>query len=286
MSEYNINKITLPSGDICNLQDSHGLATLSNSGLVDCSGDSQSLYGRKVFVSIPTLSETVGIQTGKTTDTHTIPSAAIYFRDSEIPTSEDSALGRPAASVINLRPAVGSSVGNQLGFDVYHPNSAGTSYDGSADRFLLPAATTGSTTATNYNIHTSKTALKGYTYANWETATGTSGAITVKSYNITEAGVYAIAGASYQTTTGYTTAQRSSMTSTLTLWVYDSGGDSKMSVAQKAVLTGGGDCSVSFIFECAAGDTVRFTVQQTAGNSGATLAEQTFYVRSSMIRLV
>jgi hypothetical protein len=66
----------------------------------------------------------------------------------------------------------------------------------------------------------------------------------------------------------------------------NSGGTNQESYSQRAVTTGGGDNTVSAIMNCAAGDTVKFNVQQTAGNSGATLSEQTFYVRSSMIRLV
>lgn len=116
--------------------------------------------------------------------------------------------------------------------------------------------------------------------------TGTSGAITVKTWNITEAGVYAISGTGYQTRNNYTAAQQPTMSGVLTLMRLNSSNVSQESYSQRAPLTGGGDCTVSAIMNCSAGDKIEFRWQQTAGSSGATLSSQTFYVRSALIRLV
>ena len=128
--------------------------------------------------------------------------------------------------------------------------------------------------------------LDDFASTGYDSATGTSGAITVKTYTITEAGIYAFSGTSYQTRNNYTTAQQAGMNSALTVMRANSGGTNQESYSQRAVITGGGDNCVSAIMQCSVGDTIKFNVQQTVGNSGATLSEQTFYVRSSMIRLV
>lgn len=119
----------------------------------------------------------------------------------------------------------------------------------------------------------------------YESATGTSGVITVKTINITEAGLYLISASSYQTYTGYTVAQRATMCSVLTVGRYNSSGTAQGTFLQRSPLTGGGDNAVSAVFRCEAGDTIQCRVQQQVGSSGATLAEQTFYVRSSIMKL-
>lgn len=120
----------------------------------------------------------------------------------------------------------------------------------------------------------------------YESRTGTSGAVTVKTWNITDAGVYAISGTGYQSRNNYTAAQQSTMSGVLTLMRLNSSDVAQESYSQRAPLTGGGDCTVSAIMNCSAGDKIEFRWQQTAGSSGATLSSQTFYVRSALIRLV
>lgn len=115
--------------------------------------------------------------------------------------------------------------------------------------------------------------------------TGTSGVVTVKTWTIAEAGVYAISGTGYQTRTNYSAAQQATMSGVLTMLRSNLSGTSQESYSQRAPLTGGGDCTVSAIMNCAAGDKIEFRWQQTAGSSGATLSSQTFYVRSAIIRL-
>ena len=127
---------------------------------------------------------------------------------------------------------------------------------------------------------------EGFDSTGYVSATGTSGAITVKTWTISEAGVYAITATSYQTRSGYTTAQQATMSGALTVIRLNSGGTAQESYSQRAALTGGGDNTVSAIMNCSAGDTIECRVQQTAGSSGATLSSQTFYVRSALIKLV
>lgn len=127
---------------------------------------------------------------------------------------------------------------------------------------------------------------EGFDSTGYVSATGTSGAITVKTWTISEAGVYAITATSYQTRSGYTTAQQATMSGALTVIRLNSSSTAQESYSQRAALTGGGDNTVSAIMNCSAGDTIECRVQQTAGSSGATLASQTFYVRSALIKLV
>jgi len=128
--------------------------------------------------------------------------------------------------------------------------------------------------------------LNNFDKTSYESATGTSGSISVKTWNITEAGVYLICATGYQTTTGYSNSEKSMMATTIGAYHYDSNAQSQGSYTAKAPMTGGGDCCVSAMFQCAAGDTIELKMQQAAGGSGATLTQQTFYVRSSIIRLV
>lgn len=125
----------------------------------------------------------------------------------------------------------------------------------------------------------------GFTATAYESTTGTSGAITVKTWNITEDGLYLVNASSYQTRTGYTSAQQAAMCSVLTVGRYDATETAQGTYLQRSPLTGGGDNAVSAVFRCVAGDTIQCRVQQQAGSSGATLAEQTFYVRSSIMKL-
>lgn len=127
---------------------------------------------------------------------------------------------------------------------------------------------------------------EGFDSTGYVSATGTTGAITVKTWNITEAGVYAISATGYQTRSGYTAAQQATMSGALTIMRLNSSNVSQESYSQRAALTGGGDCAVSAIMQCDAGDKIELRWQQTAGSSGATLSSQTFYVRSALIRLV
>ena len=125
-----------------------------------------------------------------------------------------------------------------------------------------------------------------FSKTNYESATGTSGSVSVKTWNITEAGVYLVCATGYQTTTGYSNSEKSMMATTIGAYHYDSNAQSLGSYTAKAPMTGGGDCCVSAMFQCAVGDSIELKMQQAAGGSGATLAQQTFYVRSSIIRLV
>ena len=127
---------------------------------------------------------------------------------------------------------------------------------------------------------------EGFDSTGWTSATGTSGAITVKTWNITEDGVYAINATSYQTRNNYTAAQQATMNSSLVVGRYNSSDTALETYSQRSPLTGGGDCMVSAMFRCTAGETIKCKVQQFAGSSGATLSSQTFYVRSSIIKLV
>lgn len=119
----------------------------------------------------------------------------------------------------------------------------------------------------------------------YESATGTSGAITVQTRNITASGIYLVTASSYQTRTGYSAAQQALMNSVLTIGRYNSGGTAQGTYLQRAPLTGGGDNAVAALIQCEAGDTIQCRVQQQVGSSGATLTEQTFYARLSIIRI-
>lgn len=127
---------------------------------------------------------------------------------------------------------------------------------------------------------------EGFDSTGWASAVGTSGAVTVKTWNITEDGVYAITATSYQTRAGYTAAQQATMNSSLVVGRYDSSDTALETYSQRSPLTGGGDCTVSAIMRCTAGEAIKCKVQQFAGSSGATLSSQTFYVRSALIKLV
>ncbi len=126
--------------------------------------------------------------------------------------------------------------------------------------------------------------LTGFDSTGYESATGTSGSVAVKTWTIAEAGLYQTIGTGYMTRTGYTAANQALMKCALTVTQYR-GGTAVASYSQQAQATGGGDCAVSAMLECEAGDTIVYTMQQFAGSSGVTLAQQTFYVRSSILKL-
>ena len=119
----------------------------------------------------------------------------------------------------------------------------------------------------------------------WVTATGTSGPVQVHELNIIKDGTYLIVASSYQSRTGYSTSERSQMASGFTVYHQNSSGTDINSYEDSTTLTSSGDNNVAAIFTCKAGDKIRFVCQQFAGSSGATLTEQTFYVRASMIKL-
>lgn len=123
------------------------------------------------------------------------------------------------------------------------------------------------------------------TSGGYNTATGTSGAIQVKSWNITEAGLYLAVGTGYMTRNGYTTEQQALMKCAILATQLNSSETAVQQFNQQNQATGGGDCCVMGLFNCSAGDKIVFSMQQTKGSSGVTLTEQTFYVRSSIIKL-
>lgn len=123
-----------------------------------------------------------------------------------------------------------------------------------------------------------------FDYTGWESATGTSGVIDIKTYSITEPGVYLVCACGYQSVTGYTTADRALMTTAILAFHY-SGGVAQSSYSSRAPMTGGGDCSTAAMFQCAAGDSIVVSMQQAKGGGSTALASQTFYAKSSLIRL-
>ena len=115
--------------------------------------------------------------------------------------------------------------------------------------------------------------------------TGTSGAVSVDSYSVTKSGVYLITASGYQTTANYSSAQEADMVSQLTIAHVRSGVDLSTYIDDGSLLQGGDRCCCA-MFSGEIGDVIDFRWRQQAGSSGVTLAEETFYIKHAVIKLI
>lgn len=114
--------------------------------------------------------------------------------------------------------------------------------------------------------------------------TGISGEVTIDSEEITKPGIYLAAASGYQTTANYSSAQEADMVCQLSIAHVRAGAVISTYTAGGNLLQGG-DKSCCAMFSCLPGDSIEFRWRQQAGSSGVTLAEETFSIKHSIIKL-
>lgn len=142
MATYDIDKITLPSGDVCNLTIPDASAT--QAGKV--STDTQHFGGQKYF-------DYGNIVLDSVAHSPAVNYRQISFKDGNIQSSGNTVQN---AVIISQTSAVGVTTGNKMGFRLKSPTANGTAYTSYYDTYGLPAATAGLTANAEYNIITTK----------------------------------------------------------------------------------------------------------------------------------
>lgn len=162
MATYDIDKITLPSGDVCNLTIPDASAT--QAGKV--STDTQHFGGQKYF-------DYGNIVLDSVAHSPAVNYRQISFKDGNIQSSGNTVQN---AVIISQTSAVGVTTGNKMGFRLKSPTTDGTAYTSYYDTYGLPAATAGLTANAEYNIITTKntkTYTASLTTAGWSSNTQT-----------------------------------------------------------------------------------------------------------------
>jgi hypothetical protein len=145
MATYDIDKITLPSGDVCNLTIPDASAT--QAGKVNT--DSQKIAGVKFFAS-----GSMSLGNGLVRDTRNYSQIQFYDQTfAEDPTENN---GTRAGNIACVRSSVGSSLGNIIQVSIRSPLADGTGYTSYYDHFRFPAPSNGKTADGNYVILTTK----------------------------------------------------------------------------------------------------------------------------------